>query len=80
LGIKKERKALAYTVREVDSEGINRAADGNILTNLQGKVAGLNVTTSGGVGGNARLELRGPSSLVGDDKALILMILSLSQF
>lgn len=70
LGIKKEKKALAYAVQEVGSEEVARAANGNINTALQGKVAGVNITTTGGVGGNARLELRGPSSLQGNDQVL----------
>ncbi len=70
LGITKEKKALGYAVQEVDSEEISRAANGNINTALQGKVAGVNITTSGGVTGNARIDLRGPSSLTGNDRVL----------
>jgi TonB-linked SusC/RagA family outer membrane protein len=70
LGISKEKKALAYSVQEVASEELGRAANGNINTALQGKVAGVNITTTGGVGGNARFELRGPSSLQGADQVL----------
>lgn len=70
LGIKKEKKALSYAVQEVDSDDLVRAANGNINTALQGKVAGVNITTTGGIGGNVRLELRGPSSLQGADGVL----------
>lgn len=70
LGIKREKKALSYAIQEVSSEKLVTAANGNINTALQGKVAGVNVTTTGGVGGNARLELRGPSSLTGNDQVL----------
>lgn len=70
LGITKEKKALSYSVQEVGSEDLVRAADGNINTALQGKVAGVNVTSTGGVGGNVRFELRGPSSLQGNDQVL----------
>jgi len=70
LGIEREKKALSYSIQEVQTEEIVRASNGNINTALQGKIAGVNVTTSGGVGGNARLELRGPSSLTGNDQVL----------
>lgn len=70
LGIKKEKKALAYSVQEVKAESLTTASNGNITSALQGKVAGVNITTTGGVGGNARLELRGASSLTGNDKVL----------
>ncbi len=70
LGIKREKKALGYAVQEIDAEDLTAAANGNINTALQGKVAGVNITTTGGIGGNARLDLRGTSSLIGDDKVL----------
>ncbi len=70
LGIKREKKALGYSAQEVSAETVTAAANGNINTALQGKVAGVNITTSGGIGGNARLDLRGTSSLSGDDKVL----------
>ncbi|UII74747.1 SusC/RagA family TonB-linked outer membrane protein [Flagellimonas sp. HMM57] len=70
LGITKEKKALAYATQQVESENLVRASNGNINTALQGKVAGVTVTTSGGITGNARLELRGSSSLQGDDQVL----------
>ncbi|MGY0407274.1 MAG: SusC/RagA family TonB-linked outer membrane protein [Polaribacter sp.] len=70
LGIKKERKALGYSVQEVKSDELTRTSNGNISSVLQGKVAGVNITTTGGVGGNARIDLRGASSLSGNDRLL----------
>ncbi|BFP42532.1 SusC/RagA family TonB-linked outer membrane protein [Flavobacteriaceae bacterium GF1] len=74
LGIKKEKKALSYAVQEVSSQDLGRASDGNINTALQSKVAGVNITTSGGVTGNARIEIRGPSSLGGADRVPLWVI------
>lgn len=70
LGIEKEKKVLAYAAQEVESEQLTTAANGNINTALQGKVAGVNIVTNGGVGGNARLDIRGASSLTGNDQVL----------
>ena len=70
LGIKKEKKALGYAVQDVDSELLNTSANPDVTRALQGKVAGVNITTSGGVGGNSRLEIRGTSSLAGNDNVL----------
>ena len=39
LGIKKEKKALAYSVTEVKSEELNRVKVSNIANSLVGKVA-----------------------------------------
>lgn len=70
LGIRKEKKALSYAVQEIDSETITIGANPNINTALQGKVAGVNITSTGGVGGNARIDIRGASSLTGNDNVL----------
>jgi len=64
LGITKEKKRLGYAVQEVKGDDINTAKSGNMLSALQGKVAGLNMTqVSGGLAGSNRLVLRGESSL-----------------
>lgn len=70
LGIKKEKKALSYAVQEVDSESLTAAANPNVTSALQGKSAGVVVTNSGGVGGKPRIDIRGASSLTGNDKLL----------
>ncbi|MDE3741794.1 SusC/RagA family TonB-linked outer membrane protein [Maribacter polysaccharolyticus] len=70
LGIKREKKALGYSVQEVSGEDISAGADGNVTTALQGKVAGVNITTTGGIGGNSRIELRGNSSLADNNDVL----------
>ncbi|WP_430932078.1 SusC/RagA family TonB-linked outer membrane protein [Saccharicrinis sp. 156] len=70
LGIKREKKALGYAVQDVNSEDLNVSANPDVTSALQGKVAGVNITTSGGVGGNSRLDIRGTSSLLGDDNVL----------
>ena len=70
LGIKKEKKALAYAVQEVDSETITTAANPNVTSALQGKAAGVNITNSGGITGKPRIDIRGASSLSGNDQLL----------
>ncbi|WP_345165579.1 SusC/RagA family TonB-linked outer membrane protein [Algibacter aquimarinus] len=70
LGIKKEKKALAYAVQEVDSETITTAANPNVTAALQGKAAGVNITNSGGITGKPRIDIRGASSLSGNDQLL----------
>ncbi|UYQ95008.1 SusC/RagA family TonB-linked outer membrane protein [Chitinophaga horti] len=64
LGITKEKKRLGYAVQEVKGADLNTAKGGNMLSGLQGKVAGLNMTqVSGGLAGSNRIVLRGESSL-----------------
>lgn len=70
LGIRRERKALSYAIQEVKSEELSRVSNGNVASSLQGKVAGLNISSTGGVGGEARIDLRGFGSLSGNDRLL----------
>lgn len=71
LGIKKEAKALSYNVQELKSEAITGVKDANFVNSLNGKVAGLNINaSSAGIGGGAKVVLRGSKSLSGNNNAL----------
>jgi len=70
LGIKKEKKALGYSVQDVSGDALTTTSNSNVSSALQGKVAGVNITTTGGVGGNTRIELRGNSSLADNNDVL----------
>jgi TonB-linked SusC/RagA family outer membrane protein len=71
LGIKKEAKSLSYNVQKVDNDAITRIADANVVNNLNGKVAGVNINaSSAGVGGSSRVVMRGAKSINGNNNAL----------
>ncbi len=71
LGIKKERKALSYSVSEVKGEEMNRVKVANLATGLSGKVAGVNVSKpASGVMGSSRIIIRGNGSLNGSNQPL----------
>lgn len=63
LGISREKKALGYAVQELQGDEINEARESNFVNSLSGKVAGVNITTSGAVGSSSRVIIRGESSL-----------------
>ncbi|HTH82519.1 MAG TPA: SusC/RagA family TonB-linked outer membrane protein [Mucilaginibacter sp.] len=64
LGIKKERKALGYSITEVKGDELTQAREPNVMNDLEGKVAGLNVSpTAGGPGSSSNVIIRGVSSL-----------------
>lgn len=44
LGISREKKSLAYSISEVKSEDLVKAANPNVLKALDGKVSGVNLT------------------------------------
>lgn len=71
LGIKREKKALGYAVQDVKSEELTLAGDNDLVSSLSGKVAGVQINQSGGgIGGTSRIEIRGISSLTGNDNPL----------
>jgi len=71
LGISRERKSIGYAATTVTAEEVNRASPVNILQGLQGKVAGVDIsTTSGAPGGSSKVVLRGFSSITGNNQPL----------
>lgn len=71
LGIRKEKKALAYSVTEVKGDDMNRVKVANLATGLAGKVAGVNVSKpASGVMGSSRIIIRGNGSLNGSNQPL----------
>ncbi|MBE7171285.1 MAG: SusC/RagA family TonB-linked outer membrane protein, partial [Williamsia sp.] len=64
LGIARRSKALTYNVQELKGEEVNRVKDANFVNSLAGKVAGVTInSSSAGIGGSARVILRGTKSL-----------------
>ncbi len=63
-GIKKEKKSLGYTIQTVNAADLNVNHQGNVVNALQGKVAGVTITSGGGAPGQgARILIRGINSL-----------------
>jgi TonB-linked SusC/RagA family outer membrane protein len=67
LGIEREKKALGYSVQQVNGEEINSVGDQNITSALSGKVAGVQVISASGasLGGSAKIRIRGVTTLSG---------------
>ena len=83
-GIKQERRDLVTAVQQVDSKDIIDSHQTNLVNALQGKVAGVNITSSGGgAGEGASIVIRGGTSLDGDNQPLFVidgMIMDNSSF
>lgn len=74
VAIKREQQSLGYSTTTVKSDDINRAADRSPIEALRGKVAGVNITSSNGdPGSSTRIVLRGGSSILGDNQALLVV-------
>ncbi len=70
-GIKREEKALGYSVQSIKGGDLTEARESNITNSISGKIAGVQVTgTSGSVGASSRIVLRGNSSITGNNEPL----------
>jgi TonB-dependent SusC/RagA subfamily outer membrane receptor len=63
LGIKKERKALGYSVTDLNAQELMKNKNTNVVNSLAGKVPGVNITQfSGAAGAGASITIRGGNS------------------
>lgn len=70
LGIKRSEKALSYNVTQVDAESALAVKDANFINSLNGKVAGLNINSSSGIGGASKVVMRGSRGIEQSSNAL----------
>jgi TonB-linked SusC/RagA family outer membrane protein len=71
LGIRREKRSLAYATQTIGGEKMGEARETNIINGLQGKVAGLTITKSaGGPGSKSKVILRGNRSIDGNNQPL----------
>lgn len=63
MGIKKERKALGYSVSDLSAKELMKNENTNVINSLVGKVPGVNITQfSGAAGAGASITIRGGNS------------------
>ncbi|EGV44125.1 SusC/RagA family TonB-linked outer membrane protein [Bizionia argentinensis JUB59] len=73
LGIKREKKSLGYATQELDGDAVSTVQSQNFVNSLSGKVAGLDIKSSGTLGGSTNVVIRGNNSLSGNNQALFVI-------
>ena len=74
IGIEQNKRTLGYSLQNVDSEEIMKARETNVVNSLAGKIAGVQINSSGGqAGSSSRIIIRGNSSLLGDNQPLFVI-------
>ncbi|WP_428329447.1 SusC/RagA family TonB-linked outer membrane protein [Mucilaginibacter sp.] len=74
LGVKRSKKILTYSSQEIKGDELVAAKDPNLVNDIDGKVSGVQVTSSSGSpGSSARIVVRGVSSFYGDNNALMVI-------
>jgi TonB-dependent SusC/RagA subfamily outer membrane receptor len=74
LGIQRQKRELGYSTVNINSEELNQAKSVSVATGLQGKVAGLNISSlNSGVFEDVKINLRGLRSLTGNNNPMLLL-------
>ena len=74
LGISRDAKSLGYSVTAINSDELTAGSNRSVLNALQGKVAGVNITSaSGAPGASTRVLMRGITSLTGSNQPLFVI-------
>lgn len=74
LGIKKEVRKLGYATATVNSEQVSTNRTPNVMSGLQGKMSGVNISTMGtGPAGSVKVRIRGQSSFSSVNSPLIVI-------
>ena len=74
LGIKKQARGLGYAATSVDPDELSVNRTPNVMNSLQGKVAGVNISSLGtGPGGTSKIRIRGQSSISGQNNPLVVV-------
>ncbi|WP_373496632.1 TonB-dependent receptor plug domain-containing protein, partial [Aquiflexum sp.] len=74
LGIKREAKSLGYATSSVSQDEMTINRTPNFMNALQGKMAGVNITSLGsGPSGTSKIRIRGQSSFGGNNSPLIVV-------
>lgn len=70
-GISREKRSLGYAVSTINKEAIGQNV--SPINALQGKVAGLNISSNNSAGASSRIVLRGPTSFNGSNQPVFIV-------
>jgi TonB-linked SusC/RagA family outer membrane protein len=74
IGVKRETKALGYSVQAVGGDDIARSGNTNVINSLASRAAGVSVTSSSGAAGSSSfMTIRGVSSMTGNNQPLFVI-------
>lgn len=74
LGIEKDVRAVNTTQQQIKGDEIAQKSEPNVLNALEGKVSGVNITSSSGLpGSSTNINIRGITSLQGNNQPLFIV-------
>jgi TonB-linked SusC/RagA family outer membrane protein len=73
MGIQREQRTIPFSAQAVTGNDLNAVPTTNVVSALQGNIAGVHVTNSASPFGSARIVVRGASSILGQNQPLIIL-------
>jgi TonB-linked SusC/RagA family outer membrane protein len=73
LGITRSKNTLPYAAQKIQGSDVSQSRNANFVSNLSGKVAGLEIRQNNTLGGSTNVILRGAKSLTGSNQALFVV-------
>ena len=74
LGVTREKKALGYSVQDIKGDALQTDGSANVINQLSGRIAGVQVTSaSGNMGGSSRVLIRGINSISGNNQPMYII-------
>jgi TonB-linked SusC/RagA family outer membrane protein len=73
LGIQRSQATLSYDAQAINNSALTNVPGTNVLSKLQGNIAGIQVTNAAGPFGSARIISRGASSITGENQPLVIV-------
>lgn len=59
MGIKRKSSTLTYSVQQIGGDNLTDNKETNLMNSLAGKIAGVNIQKGAGLGGSAKVSIRG---------------------
>ncbi len=73
LGLTRTRNQVPYAAQTVSGDEVSKTRNNNFVSNLSGKVAGLEIRQNNSIGASTNVILRGVKSLTGNNQALFVV-------
>jgi TonB-linked SusC/RagA family outer membrane protein len=73
LGISREKKSLGYSQQEIKGESFVESRSTNVANSLSGRIAGVRIASNGGPGSGSTIQIRGSSSVSGNNQPLVVI-------
>lgn len=72
-GVEQSLNELPYSAQQVDGDIVSENRNDNFMTSLSGRVAGLKVSQTNGMGGSTNIVMRGYKSISGNNQVLFVV-------